>query len=174
MKTLKNKEEVRTHAKKTIKNLTTEERKKRQEEIILLLKKNKEFLRAKKVGIYYPLDHEVDLLILKELYPEKEFYFPRTKKYDMDFCLVNDLSELVFGKFNLKEPNNQALIGLDLDVYLVPCLASFNNYRIGHGAGYYDIYFKREKGYKIGIVFQELKDQKVIINNYDIPMDIIL
>lgn len=174
MKMLKSKQEARLFAKKTIKELTYAEKEKRQREIFTLLKENKQFLLAKTVGIYYPLVHEIDLLQLKEIYPEKKFYFPRTKKRDMNFCLVEDLADLVKGRFNLKEPNNEAIIGFDLDLYLVPCLATFNNYRLGHGAGYYDMYFSREKGYKVGIVFKELKDLNIEINTHDIPMDIIL
>lgn len=171
MKILMTKKEARVYAKKIIKKV---DKKARALELIDLLKVNEEFLKAKKVALYHPLDHEVDLLSLMEMFKDKKFYFPKTKKDYMDFREVNDLSLLIDGKFNLKEPNINALVEDEIDVYLVPCLASNKNFRIGHGAGYYDRYFKRRKGYKIGIVFKELKDLNVKVDFYDIPMDIIL
>lgn len=174
MKTSKSKKEARLFARKIVNNLTPLDKEKRADEIINLLKENKEFQAAEKVGIYYPLKHEINLLILKDLYPKKKFYFPRTKNKEMDFCEVTNLDELVLGKFNLLEPKKDKEVTVNIDVYLVPCIATTDNYRIGHGAGFYDLYFKREKGYKIGIVFKELKNLNIEINHYDIPMDIIL
>lgn len=171
MKTLMSKKQARLYAKKLIKNI---DKQARALEILDLLKNNEEFVKAKKVALYHPLDHEVDLLSLMDIYKDKKFYFPKTKKDYMDFREVNDLKLLIAGKFNLKEPNINTTVEDNIDVYLVPCLASSKNFRIGHGAGYYDRYFKSKKGYKIGIVFKELKDLNVIVDNYDIPMDIIL
>lgn len=165
------KKEARLYAKKLIKNINKEAR---SLEVINLLKTNQEFLNAKKVAIYHPLDHEVDLLPLMKMFKEKKFYFPKTQKDYMDFKEVNDLSLLIEGKFKLKEPDINALTEDDIDVYLVPCLATYKTFRIGHGAGYYDRYFKRRDGYKIGIVFKELKNLNVKVDNHDIPMDIIL
>lgn len=174
MKMLMTKKEVRKQARKTIKKMTKKDKEKRALEVIGLLKENDVFSRAKKVAIYYPLKHEINLLGLLEMYPDKKFYFPKTNKGFMDFRKVNDLTTLVDGKFDLKEPNENAIVETLIDVYLVPCMATYKNYRIGHGAGYYDKYFKRLDGYKIGIVFKELKDLKIDVEKHDIPMDIIL
>lgn len=168
------KKEARNYARKVIKTLKVKDKEKRALELIALLKTNKQFMSAKKVALYHPLDHEVNLLKLMELFPGKTFYFPKTKKYYMDFREVNNLSTLREGKFNLKEPSKDAKVETEIDVYLVPCLLTADNYRIGHGAGYYDRYFKRLDGYKIGIVFKELKNLNVKVDEHDIPMDIIL
>lgn len=174
MKMRMNKKEARIYARKIIKTLSVRNREIRALELIELLKVNNEFLNAKKVALFHPLDHEVNLLKLMELFPEKRYYFPKTKSRYMDFRKVSNLSKLIAGKFGLKEPSESAKVEKEIDVYLVPCLAASGNYRIGHGAGYYDRYFKRLNGYKIGIVFKELKDLNVLIDNHDIPMDLIL
>ena len=174
MKTLRSKVEVRNYAQKKVKELSEKVKEKRTFEIIELLKKNKAFLNAQKVGLYYPLKDEVNILKIMEIFKDKKYYFPKIKNENMDFRKVNDSTSLVIGKFNIKEPTSSMEIEEEIDVYLIPCLATSGNYRIGHGKGYYDRYFKRLKGYKIGIVFSELKDLNVKIDEYDIPMDIIL
>ena len=42
------------------------------------------------------------------------------------------------------------------------------------GAGFYDNYFQDHQGHKIGIVHQLLKDLNVEMNEFDIPMDVII
>ena len=108
MEILMNKKEAREFALKTITNISATRQLKRQEEIIDLLSKNKKFLEAKKVGIYYPLNHEINLLILRKLFPDKTYYFPKTKNGNMDYRKVVSLNELEKGKFNLKEPSLNA------------------------------------------------------------------
>lgn len=165
---------TRKKAKEIITSFTTEKRSEIEAEKIKLISENKEFLKAKKVGIYHPLNHEINLLKLMALFKDKSFYFPKTNYPNMDFRLVTDIDELVDGKFNLKEPGDNAIIEADIDVYLVPCLATNKNYRLGHGAGYYDRYFSIFKGYKIGVVHSELKDEEFSVNDHDIPMDEII
>lgn len=168
------KKETRKKAKEIITNLSSETRRKIEADKIKLISENKEFLKAKKVGIYHPLDHEINLLKLMTLFKDKSFYFPKTNYPNMDFRLVTNLSDLIGGKFNLKEPDDNAIITEDIDVYLVPCLATNKNFRLGHGAGYYDRYFSTFKGYKIGIVHSDLKDMNFSVNDHDIPMDEII
>lgn len=169
-----NKQEARIKAKQLIKELTPSERQIIEGIKIKLISENKEFLKAKKVGLYHPLNHEINLLKLMDLFKDKKFYFPKTNHPIMDFRLVTNLSDLVDGKFNLKEPSEDALIEQNIDVYIVPCLATHKTYRIGHGAGYYDRYFSVYKGYKIGIVHEPLKDLEISVDDYDIPMDKII
>lgn len=138
------------------------------------IENNSNFIKAKKVGIYYPINKEFNFLYLMEKYPNKEFYFPKTIKKDLIFIKVNNINELVDGPFNLKEPVLNSNQKTELDLYIVPCVASHKNYRIGHGAGYYDYYFKNNKGYKIGVVHPLFKDLDVEVNSYDIPMDEII
>ena len=114
------KKEARQYAFKKLNNISLEKRLKREEEIVNLLSNNKEFIEAKKVAIYYPLNHEINLLKLRELYPDKKYYFPKAKATEMDFRKVVSLDELISGKFNLKEPSLNAEIEVNIDVYLVP------------------------------------------------------
>lgn len=169
-----NKKEARKYVKQTLKKMSKEKRLLREEELLEKLSNHKQFLQAKKIGIYYPLKHEINLLVLMKLFPNKEYYFPKTKSQDMDFRKIVYLDQLVDGKFDLKEPSFNEPVEENIDVYLVPCLGAYKNYRLGHGAGYYDRYFAREKGYKIGITYEEFKDLNITVDSHDIPMDEIL
>ena len=68
MKTLRSKVEVRNYAQKKVKELSEKAKEKRTFEIIELLKKNKAFLNAQKVGLYYPLKDEVNILKIMEIF----------------------------------------------------------------------------------------------------------
>ena len=168
------KNQARKYAKETLVSLTTKDLQKEEKEIIKRLSENEHFLNAKKIGIYYPINKELNLLKLLELFPDKSFYFPKTINRTLNFHLIKDLTEFQLGPFNLKEPKPSTPIDNELDVYLVPCVATSKLYRIGHGAGFYDQYFENRKGYKIGIVHNQLKDLTVKMGGFDIPMDLIL
>lgn len=169
-----NKIEARKLFKVEIKLITSEESKNRRDELVSLLSNLDSFKNAQKVGLYYPLKYELDLTILMELYPKKKYYFPRVIKDSLNFYLVNDLSELKPSLFSLKEPLEGTILERDIDLYLVPCLLTSGNYRIGHGAGFYDKYFAKYDGFKVGIVQKRFKNLEIENHDHDIPMDVIL
>lgn len=171
---LTDKQSVRIHAKKVRSLLTIEEKHKRSLEVIDALTKHDRFIKASRVGIYYPLKHEIDLTPLIKKFPTKTFYFPKTSGNTLIFSEVERTEDLVLGNFGLREPKEGSYVEKNIDLYLVPCLATSGLYRIGYGAGYYDQYFHTAKGYKIGVTYHELKDYHVIIDSFDIPMDEII
>ncbi len=168
------KKEARQLFKSQIKLITNEEKNKRTNELINLISNLEEFKKATKIAIYYPLKYEMNLTKLIELFPMKKFYFPKVVKDSLNFYLITNLEELKPSLFGLKEPLESVNLERDIEVYLVPCLASSNNYRIGHGAGFYDKYFAKYNGFKVGITYHEFKDLDVDYNDHDIPMDVIL
>lgn len=166
-----NKKDARLIFKQKVETLDKE---KREKELIEIIINNQKFLQAEKIGLYYPLKYELNLLVLLEIFPTKRFYFPKTEKHLMTFRFIDNLNKLKKGKFDLFEPQDSNEIEENIEVYLVPCLMTNKNYRLGHGAGYYDRYFNEKKGYKMGIVFNEFKDINFTVENYDVPMDVIL
>lgn len=169
------KKQARKLAKDLRKVMTDADILNRQKEIITFLMNYEPFLNAKKIGLYHPIDNEVNLLILIHLFPDKTFYLPKTEpNKTLTFRYVSDFSSLVKGKFGLLEPSKTMPIEENIDCYLVPCVATSGLYRIGHGAGFYDNYFKTHQGYKIGIVHTLLKDLYVEMDPFDIPMDYII
>lgn len=168
------KQQVRKYVQEQHLLLTKDYYNEQQQLVITKIKTNKHFIKAKKIGIYFPLEKELNLLSLINEFPNKKFYFPKTINKNLSFKYENDLTKLISGPFGLKEPKIELPTEATLDLYLVPCVATYKNYRIGHGAGYYDYYFKDHKGYKIGVVLDVFKDLKTEVNDYDIPMDEII
>lgn len=146
----------------------------RMKEILESITSFEPFIQAKKVGIYYPIKKEINLLSLMHLYPKKIFYFPRLEGKTLSFRQISDIENLEGSKFGTRQPKKDAVIEKEIDVYFVPCVLTSGLYRIGHGKGYYDYYFKEHQGLKVGIVHKALKNKDVKVNEFDIPMDIIL
>jgi 5-formyltetrahydrofolate cyclo-ligase len=101
------------------------------------------FLRAKRVGFYYPVRNEVDTkeIFSRSLESGKEAYFPRVGGQGLTFHRISELSRLRSGKFGIPEPDS-SLPGIwpgDLDLVLIPGIAfDGSGTRIGYGKGYYD------------------------------------
>ncbi|MGM9972375.1 MAG: 5-formyltetrahydrofolate cyclo-ligase [Anaeroplasmataceae bacterium] len=126
-----------------------------------------------KIGIYYPLKYEINVLPLIEYYKDKEFYFPKTIGNDIAFYSYNN--DFIKGPFNIMEPNNSEVIDRDLiDAFIIPCvLITKNKQRIGYGKGYYDRYLSGYKGLKIALIYKELSNIDFIADDYDIKLDYI-
>ncbi len=60
-------------------------------------------------------------------------------------------------------------------VTLTPLLAFDKNcYRLGYGGGFYDKFFAKVSTLKVGLAFDEQEVDEIEINNYDIPLDVII
>ncbi|MGM0445480.1 MAG: 5-formyltetrahydrofolate cyclo-ligase [Bacillota bacterium] len=91
---------------------------------------------------------------------------------------TNDLKPGVYGilepKQKLRDDNN--LVD-KLDLIIIPGLVySRDGYRIGYGGGYYDKFLSSisEEVKKVGIVYSNLVIDKLPVNSYDIPVDLII
>lgn len=80
------------------------------------------------------------------------------------------------GKFNISEPYKGKRINAnDLDVIIVPLVGfDLKKNRLGHGWGYYDKFLKNTNALKIGVAFEIQKVDEIIVEEYDIPLDIIV
>ena len=128
----------------------------------------------KRIGIYYPLSYEINLLELLKIYNEKEFYLPSTKdklyfiKYETNFPLID-------GPFKTKEPIGNPVDINYLDCIIIPCVAiSKENKRLGYGKGYYDKTLSQFNGFKIGVCYEELLQLDVDMDEFDVILDFII
>jgi 5-formyltetrahydrofolate cyclo-ligase len=132
------------------------------------------FQTSKHIGIYYPIQQEINLLALVELYPNKHFYLPNIENGKIKYRLIKRLNNLVDAPFDLKEaPISNPAID-DCELYLIPCLATSKRLRIGYGKGFFDMYLKDKKGYKLGITYPAFKFDYDLQEPHDILMDDIL
>jgi 5-formyltetrahydrofolate cyclo-ligase len=131
------------------------------------------------IGFYLPLGNEVDLRpLIKELIElGKTIVLPKVlDKHTMEFFPIKDLNDHHIGRFNVLEPNsNKKIPKNEIEIIFVPGIYfSYQNYRIGFGAGFYDRYFAQYHNKKVGVCYAFQYVPNIPYNDYDIPMDQII
>ena len=147
-------------------------------QIIKILKKEK--INKKIIGGYFPVNFEIDDLVLLRKFEKNRFNIslPVIKKnFQMDFCEWSFSSPLKVNKYGIPEPEIKNIVYPD--ILLIPLVAFDKNLnRLGYGGGYYDRYIKKlskkKKIIKIGLAFSVQKINKVPINVYDQKLDYIV
>jgi 5-formyltetrahydrofolate cyclo-ligase len=147
-------------------------------EIIKILKKEK--INKKIIGGYYPVNFEIDDLLLLKKFEKSKFNIslPVIKKnFQMDFCKWSFSEILKVNKYGIPEPETKNIVYPD--ILLVPLVAFDKNLnRLGYGGGYYDRLIKKlskkKNIIKIGLAFSIQKIDKVPINVYDQKLDYIV
>lgn len=113
------------------------------------------FINAKTVGIYQPMQNEVNIHLID--LEGKTVLYPRVNKNkQLEYVITNNKTKWEINKFGVKEPINGKIINnQDIDLLLIPALARNNSdYRLGYGAGFYDKFLKNNYPlYTIGIIF---------------------
>lgn len=168
------KKTLRSNVLNIRKNIPVEEQMMVSEWVLDKLQKLDIFQVSNHIGIYYPIQQEINLLALIELYPNKHFYLPNIESGKIKYRLIKRLNSLIDAPFNLKEAPHDSPSVEDCELYLIPCLATSKHLRIGYGKGFFDAYLKDKKGYKLGITYPAFKFDYDLQEPHDILMDDIL
>ena len=99
-----------------------------------LLNKQELFQKAKKIGLFMPIEFEPKLVISKD----KKVYIPFIKNEILGYGNIS--KGISVGTYGILEPKSKKEIDIfELDIILVP-LVGFNEklYRLGRGKGFYD------------------------------------
>ena len=147
-------------------------------QLIKILKKEK--INKKVIGGYYPVNFEMDDLVLLKKFEKNKFdiSLPVIKKnFQMDFYKWSFSDPLKVNKYGIPEPEIKNIIFPD--ILLIPLVAFDRNLnRLGYGGGYYDRLIcklsKKKNIIKIGLAFSDQKIDKVPINVYDQKLDYIV
>lgn len=127
-----------------------------------------------KIGLYYPLKWEINLLDLLNIYPHKKFYFPAIH-YKMEFKIFDSLTSFIPGPFHTMQPMTEIVDINEIDLIFIPCLAtSKTKQRLGYGKGYYDRALESYQGVKIGICPSVFQNLDVEMEHHDIVLDFII
>ena len=148
-------------------------------QLIKIIKKEK--INKKIIGGYYPVNFEIDDLVLLRKFEKNKFIIslPVIKKnFQMDFYKWSFSDPLKVNKYGIPEPENKKKIVYP-DILLIPLVAFDKNLnRLGYGGGYYDRLIekllKKKKILKIGLALSVQKIDKVPINVYDQKLDYIV
>ena len=132
------------------------------------------------IGGYYPVNFEVDdLMLLKKLEKKKfDISLPVIKKkFQMNFYKWSFTDLLKINKYGIPEPETKNIVYPD--VLLIPLVAFDKNLnRLGYGGGYYDRLIKKlskkKKIIKIGLALSFQKINKVPTNAHDQKLDYII
>jgi 5-formyltetrahydrofolate cyclo-ligase len=145
-------------------------------------------LMHKKIGIYFPINNEINTLSLFNVH-NLNLFIPKIEKNKMAFFEIPNNSKINVHNF-FKNKNNYKLIPdvilenktiqpkikqnkIIPDIILIPIVA-FNKkcFRVGYGGGYYDRYLHNKNVLKIGIAF-DLQKAEFHVEHHDIPLDYI-
>lgn len=136
------------------------------------------FRKASTVALYWSLAGETATHNLVRKYAaSKHIVLPVVDGDTMHFAEVAaDCSNLSSGAFGVMEPREGAVCPPDeIELMIVPGVAfDRKGGRMGHGKGYYDKYFERYNGLKIGVCFDFQLVDEVPCEPFDVGMDAVL
>lgn len=135
---------------------------------------------ADTVLMFYPTEHEADILPVFDIARKtgKRAAFPKT--YDgrvMKFFYVDNLSDMQKGRYGIYEPREGEEFTEALHpLVIVPCLAaSKKGERLGYGGSFYDRFLKGFEGISMCICYESfVQDELPQEKRYDKKVDIIL
>ncbi|AEI36010.1 MULTISPECIES: 5-formyltetrahydrofolate cyclo-ligase [Francisella] len=134
-----------------------------------------------KIASFVSLKNEVNTSLINDSF--KNIYLPIVHpfiKHGMWFA--KDSKKYYLNKYKIKEPKYSAkdiISAWELDIVIVP-IVGFNRdkFRMGMGGGFYDytLSFKKNSNspLTIGIAFDEQQNNDIIIDIYDIKLDLII
>lgn len=130
---------------------------------------------AEHIMIFYPLEHEIDLLPLLD--DDKSFYLPRVQGDELLVCPYKKGDELTTSAFGTKEPLTEPVDPGILNLVLVPALMVDKDFhRLGYGKGFYDRFLLKEEltALRIVPISSLLILNELPHDEHDAPIDIIV
>ncbi len=145
-----------------------------------LILKSTVWQRASQVMLYVPMSGELNVNSLTEngLKDGKLIALPRfsVNKNAYEACGVDNLSDLVPGKFGVLEPppDCQTMDTKQLDLAIVPGVAFAGlGGRLGRGGGFFDRLLTDIPAKKCGVCFEQQVYPDVPVERHDVKMDMI-
>lgn len=131
---------------------------------------------AEHIMIFYPLEHEIDLLPLLDD-ESKNFYLPKVQGDELLVCPYKKGDELTISAFGTKEPLTEPVDPSILNLVLVPALMVDKDFnRLGYGKGFYDRFLLKEEltALRIVPISSLLILNELPHDEHDAPIDIIV
>ncbi|MEY8714789.1 5-formyltetrahydrofolate cyclo-ligase [Francisella philomiragia] len=134
-----------------------------------------------KVASFVSLKNEVNTSLINNHF--RNIYLPIVHPFiKHSLWFAKDSKEYYLNKYKIKEPRYSAtdiISAWELDIIIVP-IVGFNKdkFRMGMGGGFYDYTLSFKKNCNspltIGIAFDEQQNDDIIIDIYDIKLDLII
>ncbi len=138
------------------------------------------FEYADTILMFYPTEHEVDILPIFNIAKEKGKRVAFPKSYDgrvMKFFYVEDMATMQKGRYGICEPQEcEEFTDSVHPLVIVPCLAAARDgSRLGYGGSYYDRFLKDFSGVSMCVCYEMLLSNELPQERrYDKKVDIIL
>lgn len=173
---MERKSDIRCRVLQNRKALTELQVRELSERICKHIMEQEDFLQAKAIYGYMPIQKEVDIkpVLLQALKMGKKVALPRVEEDSMEFYRILDFSQLETGCFRVMEPKRECPLFQEAGLMLVP-LVVFDQWgnRIGYGKGFYDRYIhKNARHVKLAGVGYELQKVPAIPREaFDYPLE---
>lgn len=139
-------------------------------QLVHLIQSDVDYQKAHCIGIFYPMQSEINLLEL--LKDNKKFAFPKVEGNDIHFYLFE---KQPFNKssFGVLEPTKGKCVDAHIDYLITPALAiSKTNYRIGYGKGFYDRFIAANNPkHIVGVIYDFQEVDEFETHEYDQKID---
>ncbi|MEM7277526.1 MAG: 5-formyltetrahydrofolate cyclo-ligase [Pseudomonadota bacterium] len=180
--------EHRTQALAARRALSARQRQHHSAKILETLKLLPSISNARKLGFYFPMPDEVDVLpIQTNSHAENKTYFLpiMVEGTKLEFAPYENNAQMQTSKLGVQEPAHRAserLQANELDAVIVP-LVAFDRHcnRIGMGAGYYDRSFSfrfatqtSQAPILVGVAFEAQRIESITSNTWDVPLDLVV
>lgn len=169
------KAEARLAAKTAVAKMSSEEKELASGAICDALSGLEEFKRAHSVFVYLGTEGEpaTDEVVGLALMLERTVAVPRVRGREMDAIGISPYTNFKTNRWNILEPVGGHAID-DIDVAVIPLVAFDGLKRVGHGGGYYDRFLSTHSCLKIGIAFDCQCVEGLQVEDFDIPLDILV
>jgi 5-formyltetrahydrofolate cyclo-ligase len=143
-----------------------------------------EFNYARILASYYPVGSEVrtQKIVNIALNSNRVVALPRTVGDHIKFYPILSNSDLIVGKFGIREPSIPSdscasCVSDNIDLLLVPGIVfDTSGYRIGYGYGYYDRFIARKKNsiVSVGLAYEFQVCEKVPRSDNDQKINVLI
>ncbi len=134
---------------------------------------NRNFLHAKNIFLYAPMNNEIGFVEnLCKQFPDKVCFFPKIEGAEMNFYRAS-WNDLILGKYGILEPlEADEVLPKKEDVMFVPAVAiDYQLNRLGKGGGFYDRFLLNVSAYKIAVIPKFSYVEILPIENHDQKVD---
>jgi 5-formyltetrahydrofolate cyclo-ligase len=140
-----------------------------------------EFSRARTVGLYAPIQNEVDTteVLIEALASSRTVLYPVVCGERLEFRRVLAPDRLCTGAFGIAEPDASCQVRdpQEADLIVVPGIAfDATGKRIGYGKGYYDkaLHHLEGKGKLVGFCYDFQLVETIAGKPHDVTMDLLI
>lgn len=133
------------------------------------------FCRAHSVFVFLGTETEPDTeeIVGLALMLERAVSVPRVHGRDMSAIAITPFTNFKKNRWGILEPVGGRSIH-EIDAAVIPLVAFDGLKRVGHGGGYYDRFLATHECLKIGVAFDCQSVSGLTVEDFDIPMDILV